>query len=373
MGRDQLQGEAFNPAVPYKLPFDAKHIPSACSNWFLHDANPAFDLSQSRPKATELRNAFWSEHEDTVVPLELTLTPPGKNHSSAYATFHRSEGPLKILLAFLAEPYYASTARLGQQRSIYLAQCPLSTLPDSMQADLPTPEIVSKAGKGDIYDSSLWLGRPPTYTPLHRDPNPNFFLQLAGAKVIRLFPPQVGDAMFGAAQEILQNKDGSAAFRGEEMMRGKNESCSTILCGRLMRSGKVQLRSMDKKLRSVWVRHSSSRRDGGIVLSQWRALEVSTAPVTSGSGDVKPDYREPCFVQTAKEGREAMRTNMCQPSGPVWSPFEHQAMRTFHEVLRATRFSITTAFYITVRTSLYLRARSSSRNIYCCSVRSQPL
>ena len=213
--------KAFNPAVPYKLPFDAKHIPSACSNWFLHDANPAFDLSQSRPKATELRNAFWSEHEDTVVPLELTLTPPGKNHSSAYATFHRSEGPLKILLAFLAEPYYASTARLGQQRSIYLAQCPLSTLPDSMQADLPTPEIVSKAGKGDIYDSSLWLGRPPTYTPLHRDPNPNFFLQLAGAKVIRLFPPQVGDAMFGAAQEILQNKDGSAAFRGEEMMRGK--------------------------------------------------------------------------------------------------------------------------------------------------------
>jgi hypothetical protein len=33
------------------------------------------------------------------------------------------------------------------------------------------------------------IGHPPTYTPLHRDPNPNIFVQLAGEKVVRLLAP----------------------------------------------------------------------------------------------------------------------------------------------------------------------------------------
>ncbi|RMD44720.1 hypothetical protein DV735_g392, partial [Chaetothyriales sp. CBS 134920] len=89
--------------------------------------------------------------------------------------------------------------------SIYLAQCPLTSLPDVLQADLPTPELVLKAGKGDVYASSLWLGHASAataaYTPLHRDPNPNLFLQLAGCKEIRLLPPEVGDVLFDAVRE----------------------------------------------------------------------------------------------------------------------------------------------------------------------------
>lgn len=113
---------------------------------------------------------------------------------------------------------------MQQEHAIYLAQCSLSTLPESLQADIPVPSLVLQAGKGDVYESSFWLGRPPTYTPLHRDPNPNFFLQLAGHKVIRLFPPEVGDAIFDRVQDQLRLTDGpgqsSASFRGEEMMAG---------------------------------------------------------------------------------------------------------------------------------------------------------
>lgn len=76
-----------------------------------------------------------------------------------------------------------------------------------------------KAGKGDIYSSSIWLGRAPTYTPLHRDPNPNLFIQLAGSKVVKMYKPQVGLSIFNSVQERI-GRTGSASMRGEEMMEG---------------------------------------------------------------------------------------------------------------------------------------------------------
>jgi len=88
-----------------------------------------------------------------------------------------------------------------------------------MQNDLPTPDIVLHAGKGDVYASSIWLGQAPTYTPLHRDPNPNLFVQLAGVKQIRLFKPEIGRAIFAKVQERIGGR-ASATMRGEEMMQG---------------------------------------------------------------------------------------------------------------------------------------------------------
>jgi Cupin-like domain len=103
--------------------------------------------------------------------------------------------------------------------SLYIAQYSLTDLPSPLQSDLPTPDLVTKSGKGDIYDSSLWMGRPPTFTPLHKDPNPNLFLQLAGQKMVRVFPPEVGRAMFDIVQAKL-GYAGIASFRGDEMMQG---------------------------------------------------------------------------------------------------------------------------------------------------------
>lgn len=63
------------------------------------------------------------------------------------------------------------------------------------------------------------MGRPPTRTPLHRDPNPNLFVQLAGQKVVRLLRPDVGRAVYERAR-LNVGGAGRANMRGEEMMAG---------------------------------------------------------------------------------------------------------------------------------------------------------
>lgn len=102
---------------------------------------------------------------------------------------------------------------------MYLAQQSLTDLPAPLHADLPTPKLLTKLGRGDIYASSLWMGRPPTHTPLHRDPNPNLFLQLAGQKVVRLMKPQIGRGVYERAR-LRAGGGGGANMRGEEMMVG---------------------------------------------------------------------------------------------------------------------------------------------------------
>jgi Cupin-like domain len=224
---EQFQERAFFPAKPYRLPVQANQILPASQQWFIHDSNPSFDLKESLPESSELRTSFWSQHENALVPLELTSTSDASAGLFSTTSFHRGEAPLRMLLTYLGNALSPASSSLQGEHSIYLAQCSLRSLPETLQADVPTPPLVLKSGKGDIYDSSLWLGRPPTYTPLHRDPNPNLFLQLAGKKVVRLFPPEIGDAIFEEVQEQLcggpKNTDAvssSAAFRGEEMMAG---------------------------------------------------------------------------------------------------------------------------------------------------------
>lgn len=216
---EDFRRQAFVAETPWRLPRDNQHLPAACRQWFTPDGDfddgPP-DLNHV-PNASELRTAFWAAYESTNVPLELTA---GLANDAANATFHRTMAPLRLLLTFLAKPSSSSEGSLTRDHSIYLAQCPLPSLPPALRAAVPTPELVEQAGKGDIYDSSLWLGRPPTYTPLHRDPNPNFFIQLAGRKVVRLIPPEIGDAVFARVQEACRSQVGSKTVRGEEMMVG---------------------------------------------------------------------------------------------------------------------------------------------------------
>lgn len=79
---------------------------------------------------------------------------------------------------------------------------------------------VTQAGNGDIYAVNLWLGRAgETNTPLHKDPNPNLFVQLAGRKRIRLFSPDIGGELMDSYLGSLERR-----FRtGDEMMVGKHK------------------------------------------------------------------------------------------------------------------------------------------------------
>ncbi|CAG8950594.1 hypothetical protein HYFRA_00002803 [Hymenoscyphus fraxineus] len=148
--------------------------------------------------------------DEAIADLYAQTTP--------FQTFHRFHAPLSLLL-YASQSSSQSRHPIPKPKlqNLYIAQAQLLSLPPELRADLRTPSLVLRAGKGDIYDANLWLGIPPTYTPLHADPNPNLFVQLAGRKRVRLFPKEVGRGMLGVAR----NGGSGIGFRGEEMMEGE--------------------------------------------------------------------------------------------------------------------------------------------------------
>ena len=150
------------------------------------------------------------------MPVEFTRLSTAPALVQDEGSFQRAEVPFHIFLA------WTKSATLETSERLYLAQASLASLPDALKADLPTPEVVAKSGMGDIYDTNIWMGIPPTYTPLHRDPNPNLFVQLAGNKIVRILQPDLGEEVFARVQRALGRSE-SAAFRGEDMMKGEEK------------------------------------------------------------------------------------------------------------------------------------------------------
>lgn len=197
--------QAFRIERPVLLPRNAEQDVPAIHRWF----------RCATSQGTALNTDYLEQHGSIIVPLEISALGPSSSE------FSRVERPLSDFLQ-MVKLEAGQVAPHQRATQVYLAQCPLSTLPLNLQADLITPELVLKAGKGDVYDSSIWIGRAPTYTPLHRDPNPNFFLQLAGEKVVQLFEPAIGRELFSAAQ-ARAGTSRPAALRGEEMMQGREK------------------------------------------------------------------------------------------------------------------------------------------------------
>jgi hypothetical protein len=169
-----------------------------------------------KPEGGQTLNIPYLErYKDILLPYELVSSRAERSSvltDSAIEdeTFQRFHAPLDLFLtAYQSSP----TPRL------YIAQAQLLDLPQALRDDLPTPPVVLKAGIGDIYDANIWMGIPPTYTPLHKDPNPNLFLQLASNKLVRLFKPDTGTAIFRNVQEKIRSH-ASPALRGDEMMQG---------------------------------------------------------------------------------------------------------------------------------------------------------
>lgn len=202
---DRFRASAFTPALPALLPFGHSSNLPAIRKWFLRDANS--------PAGTRLNMVYLSAFKNAIVPLELTRLASTSDHGINDGFFQRSEAPFDIFLN------WAKSATEETNEKIYIAQASIRDLPQLLRDDLPTPDLVSRAGKGEIYDTSLWLGISPTYTPLHKDPNPNLLVQLAGSKVVRLLPPEAGLEVFAAVQAVL-GRSTSASFRGTEMMEG---------------------------------------------------------------------------------------------------------------------------------------------------------
>ena len=162
-----------------------------------------------------LGRADTDEHSHLLQTLIDQFLETAENSQSRFLQF---DAPLSLIIQ--ASRYNRSQENPSQRISqLYIAQSDIRSLPSSLTDDLPVPDIVSQVGKGDIYNSSIWLGLQPTYTPLHRDPNPNLFCQLAGLKAVRLLRPRAGQSVFQDVRRSL-GIVGNSRFRGPEMMDG---------------------------------------------------------------------------------------------------------------------------------------------------------
>lgn len=228
---ETFRQDAFSPATPALLPRGIFQRLPASRKWFIKVPEESSQLALDR--------SYLARFGSTRVPLEIsnndqfsrieqslsfflecvhaassTFTDRPNRYFSSYVP-----GARAIRRTAESNDFFSASTLTVPTARVYLAQAPITDLPQALKDDVPTPELVLKAGKGDVYDSSIWLGQAPTYTPLHRDPNPNLFVQLAGTKIIRLYKPDVGRAIFATVQEKVEG-NASATLRGEEMMQG---------------------------------------------------------------------------------------------------------------------------------------------------------
>lgn len=186
----------------------------AITKWFKESGRG----SQLTRKPIGLNCHYLNSFREIIVPIEYSQLSSNEPQDGHAEIFHRADAPFGLFLA------WAKNATAKSSDRFYLAQAPLSSFPPTLQADIPTPtDLLRKVGKGDIYDTNIWMGFSPTYTPLHRDPNPNLLVQLAGSKVVRILSPNDGLKIFEQTQEFIGNETGSAKFRGDEMMKGKEK------------------------------------------------------------------------------------------------------------------------------------------------------
>ena len=187
----------------------------------------------------ELRDEFLSLHEGE--PMSKLQWSTLQKYGPLFQTFHTFTAPLSLLFA-ASHPIEDSNSISPSLPGLYIAQAQLADLPADLKADLPVPAVLAnlysealkqegnkrRSAAADIYGTSLWLGTPPTFTPLHKDPNPNLFIQLRGQKVIKLLPPKVGVEIFARVQkkiqaDIAQGRVNGGAIRGDEMMQGREK------------------------------------------------------------------------------------------------------------------------------------------------------
>jgi len=237
----QFRQRAFIPETPIlittKLDSETTSADTQTSGYSIPAAVKWFEATESGSSSQTLSHHYLLPYGATILPYEFIVN--SKSHNSVVdkgtesqssggqsqdltnllneltkgstdGAFHRFNAPLSLFL---------QACRLSSAPRLYIAQAQIADLPKQLQDDLPTPRLVNEAGKGDIYDANIWMGIPPTCTPLHKDPNPNLFVQLASCKRVRIFRPNLGSAMYREVQQRI-GQSAPSSFRGEEMMEG---------------------------------------------------------------------------------------------------------------------------------------------------------
>ncbi|KHJ31253.1 hypothetical protein EV44_g4820 [Erysiphe necator] len=218
---EEFQQKAFYPELPLLLSDNANITDTISQNLSLPATRKWFtnSVSASGERSVILSREYLNPYDSTILPYEM-MGPLHKSLINLLRTIKGADG-----FAGCTEQFHQFQAPFALMlncriKGLYIAQAPLTDLPSQLQHDFPTPRIVAKAGRGDIYNANIWIGYPPTYTPLHRDPNPNLFIQLIGIKKVRLFKPDIGLRIFQKVQRNIGEVEHNGVIRGREMMEG---------------------------------------------------------------------------------------------------------------------------------------------------------
>ena len=209
--------------VPYELILDPHGSPVANER---QAVNVALLLEYLEKSESPAQRAMYQHLGELVDPQQLRQG----NLGTGFLHFH---APLALIhYAMLYNAHCDPAERVSQ---LYIAQLPLTDLPDELREDVPTPPHLTddpppeddalpdqhqcRSPLVDIYNSSLWLGLEPTLTPWHRDPNPNLLCQLVGVKKVRLAAAPQGEVLLrDVAASLGRPPDVRSALRGVRMM-----------------------------------------------------------------------------------------------------------------------------------------------------------
>ncbi|KAI9644522.1 hypothetical protein NHQ30_006543 [Ciborinia camelliae] len=242
---DLFRQEAFTPEKPVVMramkdgsstSSDKEMSIEVADKWFVPVSSTQFAKAVS-PDATNtsMPSRYLHNFAKEIFPYELTIeSADARDQLEWFMRNTERHISFSWLLRQVLEPYdskkrfyhfyaplflFLFAARPNCPLPFYIAQAQIADLPEKLQQDLPTPQVVKNAGQGDIYGASIWMGTSISYTPLHKDPNPNLFVQLVGKKRVRLFSPFIGREIYQKVQQSI-GASGTASMRGEEMMEG---------------------------------------------------------------------------------------------------------------------------------------------------------
>ena len=202
------------------------------SAWFRHNEHGDVTLDSKLtgdPDTPEMPYEYVrTSIDDDVALTNFTMWLRGDKASNSSPEFQSTDNqthfsqftaPIGLLSKAMEFNAQQENSRMRYKR-LYIAQMPISELSPELQLDLEAPKLLRCSDRPcDVYNTSIWLGLEPTYTPFHRDPNPNFFMQVVGQKTLRLLPPDHGGQVFTQVQNAIGSASNSR-IRGAEMMEG---------------------------------------------------------------------------------------------------------------------------------------------------------
>lgn len=151
--------------------------------------------------------------DDVIVPVEVST--PGHGYTSASSTnggpsWQRLEMPMGVFLdAFVRNKVqWAETDR----KVGYMAQFDLLSACPRLAQDAPGLPHTRAGPKQDReqWRSNTWIGPAHTFTPLHRDPYHNLFVQVVGSKRVHLLPPTLSETLLPAKIKTGSSSSSSA-------------------------------------------------------------------------------------------------------------------------------------------------------------------